>query len=140
MPVARASSGDGRPVGVEAEGHRTSSLWSAASAIRHYACVAPSASLTQLLRADDDQMWRWLRGALLGRGVDPAAAALAESCEQGDDSEFGVVVAADGEVFQFAFVAGGEGFTEWVRITDYWRETPYRESVADAQRFLGRSA
>ena len=85
---------------------------------------------------DPSEFWDHLRALLQAQGIDPASAALAESVEQGDDSEFAVVVTREGEVFQFSWAPSAEGVMEWVRTTDSWRDTPYRSGIEDALALL----
>ena len=94
------------------------------------------AQLTALLRNDPAEFWHHRRTLLQEQGIDPSRAALAEAVEQGDDSEFAVVVTNDGEVFEFSWTPSTEGVMEWVRTTDWWRDTPYRPGIEDALALL----
>ncbi len=76
------------------------------------------AQLTALLRNDPSEFWSHLRTLLQVRGVDPANAALAESVEQGEDSEFAVVVTSGQEVFEVDW-SPTDGLFEWNRTTDW---------------------
>jgi uncharacterized protein YbaA (DUF1428 family) len=84
------------------------------------------AHLTELLRNDPSAFWSDARAILQKHGVDPVRAALAESVEQGDDSEFAVVVTSDGEVFEFSWRPTTQDVREWIRTTAWWRDSPYR--------------
>lgn len=94
------------------------------------------ASLTALLRESEEPFWSSLRQALRNQDVQPDHAALAERCEQGNGSEFGVVVTADGEVFQFSILSEAHDFAEWIRMTDWWPSSPYRNSIEAALTLL----
>ena len=98
-------------------------------------------TLTGLLRSNEYPLWKRLRELLPERGVDPATAVLAEMFPDDTMLEFGVLVTAAGEVFEFDFVYGrGDIKTQmasgtihnWERHTDDWRDRPYRTSVAAA--------
>lgn len=92
--------------------------------------------LTALLRNDPSEFWSHLRALLDERGIDPARAALAESLEQGDDSEFAVVITADGDVYELSWSPTGQGVTNWVCTNERWRDTPYREGIEQAISLL----
>lgn len=88
--------------------------------------------LTELLRRDDRPAWSFLRSALDRRGVDVGSALLAFSAEQGDDSEFGVLVTGHAEVIEFSWQPSTGSIFEWLPITDRWRSSPYADVVAEA--------
>jgi len=93
------------------------------------------AQLTGLLRNDPAEFWSRLRALLHEQGIDPVHAALAESVQQGDDSEFAVVVTSDREVFEVGW-SPTEGLIEWVRTTDWWRDSPYQSGIEEALALL----
>jgi hypothetical protein len=96
--------------------------------------------LTLLLRTSDEPFWRSLRDALGARGVDATRSQLAASWEEGDDSEFGVVVTDTGTVVEFVWQPSSSSFVEWVPITDWWQASPYRSEVEEALRRLSAGA
>jgi hypothetical protein len=65
-----------------------------------------------------------------------SGAALAESCEQGDGAEFGVLVTEDCEVVEFVFLSTSGAIVDWKTITTWWADTPYRDSIESAMRQL----
>jgi hypothetical protein len=91
------------------------------------------AVLTRLLRESDDEMWAGLRAALARRGIDVLGSMLAFSVEQGDDSEFGVLVTAD-DVVTFSWRPSTAFFVDWTPITGWWRDSPYRAEIEQAVR------
>jgi hypothetical protein len=95
-----------------------------------------AADLTDLMRCNSEPLWSGLRVALEARGISVGRAAFAESVEQGDDSEFGVLVTDDDEVVQFGFVPSAGTFSEWEAITSRWMDTPYRTSIETAMELL----
>ncbi len=95
--------------------------------------------LTQLLRTGDDPFWSRLRSVVLARGFDPETVVLVESCEQGDMSEFGILVYRDKRVYQYALCSATGSWldgnlVEWTDITDRWHSTPYKESIEEGLR------
>jgi hypothetical protein len=96
--------------------------------------------LTRLLRASDDELWRSLREALVLQGVDPGRSHLAASSAEDDDSEFGVLVTETAAVVQFLWQPSSSSFVEWVPITDWWHDSPYRTEVEAAMRAASRPA
>lgn len=96
---------------------------------------------TDLLRNDAGPFWRRLREVLAERGVDPRRSVLATSFPDDNSFEFGIVVTADGEAYEFGFdyldadVSAGT-IVEWTRITDRWRDRPHRTEVEAAFSLL----
>ena len=91
--------------------------------------------LIQLFRESQDSYWTCLRKLVDSKGLDVNSVVLVESCEQGDDSEFGVFVTKDRRVFQFAALSeksclGVKSFSEWKDISSEWESSPYREVVS----------
>jgi hypothetical protein len=91
------------------------------------------AVLTGLLRESDDEMWARLRAALGSRGIDALGSVLAFYVEQGDDSDFGVLVTAD-DIVTFAWQPSTAFIFEWTPITGWWRDSPYRAQIERAVR------
>jgi hypothetical protein len=92
--------------------------WTAAEEVR---------LLTQLVRTDEDfWLWRRLRELLEAQHVALSDAALAFSVEQGNDSEFGIIVTRQGDVYEYSIVKDAEA--EWRHMPD-WTESPYAEDV-----------
>lgn len=101
---------------------------------------------TRLLRESDDPFWVRLRDLLAEQGLDWRKAAMAQCFPDDGALEFGIVVAADGEVYEFDFTHGRGDITtamksgvlsDWRRTTDRWRDRPFREDVVDAFELLG---
>ncbi len=100
---------------------------------RREAVVADVRGLTRLLRTGDGWLWLRLRAIAQDRGLSLQDGALAFSVEQGDDSEFGVIVARHGDVYEYSIVKGGE--EEWGCLPD-WAGSPYGDEVAVAFELL----
>jgi len=96
--------------------------------------------LTLLLRTSDEPLWRSLRDALGAQGVDATRSQLAASSEEGDDSEFGIVVMETGAVVQFLWEPSSSSFVDWVPMTDWWQASPYSSKVGEALRRLSEGA
>lgn len=96
--------------------------------------------LTLLLRTSDEPLWRSLRDALSAQGVDATRSQLAAGSEEGDDSEFGVVVTETGAVVQFLWQPSLSSFVELVSMTDWWQASPYCSKVEEALRRLSEGA
>lgn len=101
---------------------------------------------SRLLRESDDPFWVRLRELLAEKGIDWRQAAIAQCFPDDAAMEFGIVVAADGEVYEFDFLHGrGDIATamksgvlsDWTRTTDRWRDRPFREDVNAAFALLG---
>jgi hypothetical protein len=92
--------------------------WTAAEEVRQ---------LTRLLRTDEDfLLWRRLRELLEAQHVALNDAALAFSVEQGNDSEFGIIVTRQGDVYEYEIVKDAEA--DWRHMPD-WTESPYGHDV-----------
>ena len=92
---------------------------------------------TELLRSDPRDFWIKMRSTLVGHGVDPSRSVLAFSAPQGDMSEFAVVVAHDGRVYQCALYSPTDSWAdaqliEWVDLTASWTDSPYANDVRTA--------
>jgi hypothetical protein len=102
---------------------------------------------TNLLRNDPGPLWSRLRELLVERGLDPKVVALAQLFPDDTDMEFGIVVTPGREVFTFDLrygdgdlirQAASSYISEWRILTDWWRDSPYREDVIAAIELLGR--
>jgi hypothetical protein len=91
---------------------------------------------TALLRSSDHPAWAALRRYVDDQGWDLDDVAVAASIPLSDVSELAIVVTADGEVVELTWMAGDESFAFDVRITDWWRDSPYREGVLAALEIL----
>ena len=76
--------------------------------------------LTSSLRTSDDPLFARLRALLPSRSVDPSSAYLVELFPDDTNFEFGVLVAADGRIYQFGFDYLKRNVSEGV-LTE-WRE------------------
>jgi hypothetical protein len=100
------------------------------------------AEITRLLRTSDDPFWRRLRDVLRARGVNPETAALADSVEDDDRFEFGIVVTADLHAFQYGFAYRDVPIERGLIVE--WNELPagqhgpYAAQIAAASRLLRR--
>ena len=101
---------------------------------------------TTLFRESPDPFWTRLRAVVQERGVDPLTSALATCFPDDSSLEFGIVVTPDGDVFEFEFeylatgnVASGT-LARWDRMTDRWKDRPFRAEVEAAFELLARSA
>ena len=97
--------------------------------------VADVTDLTRRLRADGDAAWVQLRTLLLAQGVSLKSVFLADFCEVADDAWMGILVGHD-QVVEFSYELGADTFSDWILLTEWWRDTPYRDSIALAQSLL----
>jgi hypothetical protein len=93
--------------------------------------------LTNLFRNSAEPFWVRLRQAVHERGVDPATCVLAESFEDDEKFEFGILVTADRRVFQYGFRYCDPSFsdgrlTEWNDVTDRKESMPHSSQAATA--------
>jgi hypothetical protein len=104
-----------------------------------------AADSTRLLRMDDDPMWIRLRSLLVDRGLDPQRVALATLFPDDTNMEFGIVVTADGSVYEFDFIYGKGDLNQqaatafiadWRDRTAWWRDTPHRREIESALQLL----
>jgi hypothetical protein len=111
-------------------------------------CIVPRDPIqqsTELLRHSGEAFWRRLRQCLGDKGLDPMDCVLAESHEDDERFEFGVVVAPGDRVFEYGFsypngdIEQGE-LTEWSDITERWRDTYHRDQVESALTLLKKGA
>ncbi len=82
--------------------------------------------LTRLLRTGDDWLWRRLRQWVIGEGLALEDVALAFSVEQGDDSEFGIIVTRHDEVYEYSIIRDDDA--HWRHLAD-WVGSPYQGDV-----------
>lgn len=103
--------------------------------------IARGALVRQLsngLRTSPESEYSALRRMLSERHIDPLTSALVELIPVSERHYMAVVVTAGREVFTFDtdFVEQ----SEWQRLTDSWRSTPYCRSIDDGIRFLAGDA
>ena len=91
----------------------------------------------RLMRTSDSQCWESLRNLLRSESFAVELTHVAFSAEQADDSEFAVVVDDGREVISLAWQPSSGAILEWTRITDLWRDTPYRTGIAAAFELRG---
>jgi hypothetical protein len=94
---------------------------------------------------DDDPVWTRLRWLLVDRGLDPQKIALATLFPDDTNMEFGIVVTAEGTVYECDLVYGKGDITQqaatafiadWRNRTAWWRDTPHRSEIESALRLL----
>jgi len=90
--------------------------------------------VTNYLRNSKDLLWVRLKQLLEGKDLDLNSLILAESFEDGDDLEFGVVVTRAGKVFKFDMSYLGKSieqgeFISWEEISDSWTGSPYHNRI-----------
>lgn len=91
--------------------------------------------LTKLLRENKDYpFWEILRALLNDKGIDVAKAYLAFSSEEGNNSEFGIIVTSTKNIFQYAILLTEDGndlkeLAEWNDITNSYESSPYIEDI-----------
>ncbi len=83
--------------------------------------------ITELLRSSNEELWVSLREELLRKGVNARSAVLVESCELGNELEFGVIVTPQHEIYRFSWDEG-EIF-EWENISNNFGTTPYASAI-----------
>ena len=90
-------------------------------------------------------MWSRLRALLRERGLDPDRIALADLFPDDTDTEFGIVVTPELQVYEFDLVYGKGDLnqqaasaiiTDWRDRTDWWRDTSHRAEIESALRLL----
>ncbi len=94
--------------------------------------------LTSLMRSSKESFWTCLRRLLVKKGINLSTTLLVFSVEQGENSEFGVVITEDRRVFSFALATALAtietwndvvDFIEWDDITLSWKTSPYRGDI-----------
>ncbi len=98
--------------------------------------ISDVSDLTRRMRSDDDPAWARLRCLLDTQGIDVNDVALAEFVDIADEAWMGILVARE-RVVEFAFGIDDSVFADWIQLTSWWRDTPYRDSVEQAFRLLG---
>ena len=97
--------------------------------------------LTGLFRTSAEPLWVRLRQAVRERGVEPATSVLAESFEDDENFEFGILVTCDRRVIQYGFrysdpsLSDGE-LTEWNDVTERKDSIPHSSQAATALSML----
>jgi Cysteine-rich CPCC len=96
---------------------------------------------TRLLRTDTGPLWVKLREILAAKGIVPSTCVLAESFEDDESLEFGIVVTEGEEVFQFDLEYRGRSVAEgglkaWRPLSETFRKTPYRRHIEIALTLL----
>ena len=97
---------------------------------------------TKLLREDDEYpFWNILRNLLTERGIDYSKAYLAFSADEGENSEFGIIVTADRNVFQYYIQLSDDGkdlneVMEWEDISNHFESTPYVNDIEAAFKII----
>ena len=92
---------------------------------------------THLLRSDPSPMFERLRFLLTERGVDPKAALLAQLFSDDNSLEYGIVVASNGQVFEFDYDylrrdVGAGDLSAWNDITSEWKSNAWHTEVQTA--------
>ncbi len=96
---------------------------------------------TALLQSSPDPLWTRIRRLLKAKGLNPATAALAYSYPEDLHFELGVLVTADGKVYQYGFdylhqdISDGT-FSEWNELTKTYWQSPYRNRIQRAMQLL----
>lgn len=85
--------------------------------------------LTQLLRHGEDPLWSRLRELLQDKGLDPQQLVLAESFEDDEGLEFGIVVTPAERAFQYDLSYSTES-PEDAKLED-WQELPLNAEVLE---------
>ena len=102
------------------------------------------AELTSSLRAGDDELFPRLRQLLEERGIEPATTVLVEMFSDDREFEYGIVVTADGGVFQFGLDCMGRSresaeLIEWIDWTRTYHLAAFRGHVDVALSYLGEA-
>ena len=90
--------------------------------------------LTTILRESEDALVKGVRSCLKKKGLEPNNIIVAEWFPDDVDFEYGIVVDSKNQVFQFGYdyhdknASEGE-FSEWLDITNNWKEIPLCQSV-----------
>jgi hypothetical protein len=96
---------------------------------------------TALLQSSTEPLWERIRSLLEEKGLSAATSALAYSYPEDLHFELGVLVTADGRVYQYGFdylhqdISHGT-FSEWNNLTDTYQQSPYRRKIQQALRLL----
>jgi hypothetical protein len=101
--------------------------------------------LTRLFRTSTEPFWMRLREVVRARGVEPATSMLAESFEDDEKFEFGILVTRDRRVVQYGFRYSDPSFSdgilaEWNDVTDRKDSIPHRSQAATALSLLDEVA
>jgi len=99
------------------------------------------AELTGSLRRSDENLFPRLRHVLSQRGVDPETSVLVEMFSDEREFEYGIVVTARRDVYQFGLDCMGRGpdaaeLIEWVDWTTTYQLAAFRAHVDAALEYL----
>lgn len=102
------------------------------------------AELTSALRSGEDGLFPRLRRLLEDRGIDPAKSVLVEMFSDEREFEYGIVVSAEGGVYQFGLDCLGRTpdsaeLIEWIDWTRTYHLAAFRGHVAAALDYLGEA-
>jgi hypothetical protein len=92
---------------------------------------------TKTMKESDQPLWVRIRELLQQKGLDPAGVVLAYSYPEDLNFEYGIIVTADEQVFQYGFdylhknISDGI-FTEWNDITANYQSSPYKYLIEKA--------
>ncbi|HST07921.1 MAG TPA: hypothetical protein VLJ83_07095 [Gemmatimonadaceae bacterium] len=97
--------------------------------------------LTASLRASDEKLFPALRRLLADRGIDAGTSVLVELFSDDRKFEYGIVVTADGAVFQFGLdcmdrTPEDAEVIEWIDWTSTYRLAAFRAHVDAALDYL----
>lgn len=97
--------------------------------------------MTGLFRTSAEPFWVRLRQVMRKRGIEPATSVLAESFEDDENFEFGILVTQDRRVIQYGFRYSDSSFsdgelTEWNDVTERKDSIPHSSQVATALSML----
>jgi hypothetical protein len=99
------------------------------------------AELTDALRGSSDRLFPRLREVLSQRGLDPGTTVLVEMFSDEREFEYGIVVTARGDVYQFGFDCMGRTpdaaeLIEWIDWTRTYQLAAFRTHVDAALEYL----
>jgi hypothetical protein len=92
---------------------------------------------THILRTDLSPMFQRLRLLFSERGVDPKTALLAQLFSDDNSLEYGIVVAPNGQVFEFDYDylgrdIGAGDLVRWTDISAEWKSNAWHSEVRAA--------
>jgi hypothetical protein len=101
--------------------------------------------LTNDLRNSDKPLWIRMRQLLSEKEINPSDSVLAYYVKEEPFYDFGVIVADNSDVYQFAYdylnKDNHQGiFAEWNNITDDIQRKPYREQISLAFKIKAKNA
>lgn len=89
--------------------------------------------LTKSLHESTDPFFSVFRESLSARQIDPDTSILTNLIPTGSDTEFAVIILADGDVVSVE-IDERNGIFEWEDITDSWKLSPYCREIDDGFR------